>query len=210
MGLDAKRPLLLITGGSQGATGLNHLLMRSLPSLKHSLPELQYLHLTGSGDFDKVRAAYQAEGLRVMVRSFLTEMELALAAATVAVSRAGGSSLAELAAMRLPAILIPFPFAADDHQSHNALAFVQTGAAWMLPQHQAAPELFLPMVKELVSDESRREAMKRALAQWHRPGAAASLAETITRPRDVQANPMAGAETASRFLPRPEPSELNS
>ena len=83
----------------------------------------QWLHLTGASGFEKIKAAYAAKKLKAIVKPFLAEMDLALGAATVAVSRAGASSLAEIAAVRLPSLLVPFPAAADNHQYFNALAF---------------------------------------------------------------------------------------
>jgi UDP-N-acetylglucosamine--N-acetylmuramyl-(pentapeptide) pyrophosphoryl-undecaprenol N-acetylglucosamine transferase len=179
LGLEADRPVLLLMGGSQGASGINGLLLGSLASLHHEVPELQFLHLTGTKDFEKVRAAYSGQGLPAVVRPYLTEMGLALSAATLAVSRAGGSSMAELAAMRLPSILIPYPFAADDHQFHNARAFVEEGAARMLVQKDTTPESFARMVVDLMRDDARRESMRRALARWHKPRVAARIAEII-------------------------------
>ncbi len=193
LGLSPGRPVLLVTGGSQGARAINDLVLRALPLLQEALPELQCLHLTGLDDFERIRAAYQARGMRAVVRPFLTEMELALDAATVAVSRAGGSSLAEMAAMRTPALLIPFPFAADDHQFLNARAFVERGAARMLTQHQATPELLVRMVAELIADESKRQSMKAALGQWHRPDVAVRIADCLLKAAGIFAASEAAA-----------------
>ena len=179
LGLDAARPVLLITGGSQGAGGINDLVIGALSELTRLLPDLQYLHLTGPHDVEKVRAIYAAANARAVVRPFLAEMELALTAATVVVSRAGASSLAELAALRLPSILIPYPNAADDHQFFNARAFVETGAARMLGQQRATPENLTHLVVELAQKENERIRIGLALAQWHSPDAAARIAETI-------------------------------
>src|SRR5438034_2074135 len=137
LGLDADRPVLLVMGGSQGASAVNHLVSQSLALLSTQSPDLQFLHLTGAGDFKKVGDAYAARKMKAVVRPFLTEMELALGAATVAVSRAGASSLAEMAAMQLPAVLIPYPAAADNHQFYNAKAFADAGAALLLEQTTA-------------------------------------------------------------------------
>ena len=179
LGLDAARPVLLVTGGSQGAGGINDLVIGALAELVRQLPDLQYLHLTGPHDVEKVRAIYAAANARAVVRPFLAEMELALTAATVVVSRAGASSLAELAALRLPSILIPYPNAADDHQFFNARAFVETGAARMLGQQRATPENLTHLVLELAQKENERVRIGLALAQWHSPDAAARIAETI-------------------------------
>ena len=209
LGLDVKRPVLFVVGGSQGARGVNEAVLQSLSLLKQTVPELQFLHLTGPGDFEKARAAYQAENLRAVVRPFLTEMELALDAATVAVSRAGASSLAEIAAMQVPAILVPYPIAADNHQFHNARAFVETGAARMLVQKQATPELFVEMVVDLIRDQARRDDMKRALAKWHKPEVAARIAEAIVQ-RCATAPGHKGADTRPAALVTGREADLKS
>jgi UDP-N-acetylglucosamine--N-acetylmuramyl-(pentapeptide) pyrophosphoryl-undecaprenol N-acetylglucosamine transferase len=118
LGLDQARPVLLVMGGSQGASGINELVLRSLPLLASRAPEWQWFHLTGPGDVERVRQTYSALKLRAVVHPFFAGMEVALGAATVAVSRAGASSLAELAAMRVPAVLVPYP-AATDNRSHR-------------------------------------------------------------------------------------------
>ena len=106
-------------------------------------------------------------------------MGVALAAADVAISRAGASSLAELAARRLLAILIPYPAAADNHQYHNALAFVQSGAARMLAQDSATPGHLTHEILELIRNPLARSAMQNALADWNAPAAAGDIAEQI-------------------------------
>jgi UDP-N-acetylglucosamine--N-acetylmuramyl-(pentapeptide) pyrophosphoryl-undecaprenol N-acetylglucosamine transferase len=179
LGLQPQRPALLVMGGSQGASALNELLIHSLPILVRLVPELQYIHLTGSSDEAKVRAAYEAHQRKILVRPFLTEMELAMNAAVLAVSRAGASSLAELAALRLPAILIPYPAATDNHQFHNALALVETGAARMVSQNLATPETLAKLIADVLANNSARAAIQIALAQWHRPQAAEQIAACL-------------------------------
>src|SRR5262249_18483895 len=107
LGLDPSLPTILVVGGSQGAGGVNQIILSALPLLASK--NWQWLHLTGANDFDAVKAGYAEQKVKAVVKPFLTEMELALGAATVAVSRAGASSLAEIAAVRLPALLVPFP-----------------------------------------------------------------------------------------------------
>jgi UDP-N-acetylglucosamine--N-acetylmuramyl-(pentapeptide) pyrophosphoryl-undecaprenol N-acetylglucosamine transferase len=179
LGLDAERPVLLVTGGSQGALGLNDLVLRALPALAAAEPALQFIHLTGPNDLQRVREAYAAGQRKAVVRPFLTEMELALGAATLAASRAGASFLAELAAMRVPAILVPLPTAADNHQLHNARAFAQTGAARLLEQAKSTPELMAAEVSRLLRDEAARDDLRTALARWHFPGAAEQIADLV-------------------------------
>jgi UDP-N-acetylglucosamine--N-acetylmuramyl-(pentapeptide) pyrophosphoryl-undecaprenol N-acetylglucosamine transferase len=179
LGLDPQRPTLLVTGGSQGAKGINELLTRSLPLLAQSVPELQYFHLAGAGNPASLQHAYAALNLKAVVHAFFAEMGLALGAATVALSRAGAASLAELAAMRLPAVLVPYPAAMDNHQVHNARAFEASGAARFLEQGAATPEWLAHLVVELVRSASVREDVQRALAQWHAPEAAAEIAQMM-------------------------------
>lgn len=181
LGLDPARPVLLVTGGSQGAAGLNDLILRALPLLAQRAAHWQWLHLSGPGDFAKVKQAYAEAGVPAHVHPFLAEMHLALGAATAVVSRAGASSLAEIAAMRAASLLVPFPHAADNHQFHNARAFVESGAAMLLEQADGTPEKVADLLVQLVEDQTTREAMRSALGQWHSPKAAEQIAEAILR-----------------------------
>ena len=179
LGLAPEVPTVLVVGGSQGASGLNELVLSALSLLAPK--KWQWLHLTGPNDVEKVKAAYAAQKLKAVVKPFLAEMELALGAATVAVSRAGASSLAEIAAVRLPSLLVPFPAAADNHQFFNAHAFERTGAARLLEQKDSSPEKVGSILAELVEDEAVRSKMRGALAPWHSPRSADDIAETILR-----------------------------
>jgi len=195
LGLDPHRPTILVMGGSQGASGINEIMLATLPHLQergqlasqfrpvvehaHKLSALQFIHLTGTNDFEKVKAAYADRGIKAVVQPFLAEMDLAMGATTVAVSRAGASSLAEIAAVRLPSLLIPFPAAADNHQFHNARAFETAGAARLLEQKDATPEGVATLLRELVENETARASMQTALARRHAPRAAEEIAENI-------------------------------
>ncbi|HOY56958.1 MAG TPA: undecaprenyldiphospho-muramoylpentapeptide beta-N-acetylglucosaminyltransferase [Verrucomicrobiota bacterium] len=179
LGLRPDGPVLLIVGGSQGARAINQAVVRLLPALALTEPELQFVHLTGPHDIETVRQAYTAQQRRCVVEPFLTKMELALGAATMAISRAGASAIAEFAALRLPAVLIPYPSAADNHQFHNARALAVSGAARLQLQHEATPDRLLWQIRELVRSDSTRQAMSAALARWHRPDAAERIAEAI-------------------------------
>ena len=181
LGLDPNRPVLLVTGGSQGASGLNQLVIEALPLLARRTPNLQLFHLAGPNDAGKVTQAAQAAGISATVHSFFADMHLALGAASVVVSRAGASSLAELAAMRAPAILVPYPAATDNHQYYNALAYEKTGAAILLEQQRATPEALAMRVVEILDTPARGEEMRTALDKWHAPRAAEQIAESIMR-----------------------------
>jgi len=113
------------------------------------------------------------------VHPFLTEMELALGAATVSISRSGASSLAEIAAMRIPSILIPCPHAADNHQYYNALSYAETGAALVFDQNAVSVERFAAEIAELLTSEKARTEMQASLCKWHTANAAEMVAQRI-------------------------------
>ena len=204
LGLDPHRPTILVMGGSQGASGINRLILSVLPSLGQR--HWQWLHLTGPADFDSVRAAYAHHGVPAVVKPFLAEMELAMGAATVAVSRSGASSLAEIAALRLPSLLVPYPTAADNHQLVNALALVCSGAAQMLEQKLATPEKCLTLLQDLADNEQTRAGLRAALVPWHAPRAAELIAEDIMQaiarpvPQSPVAAPRVAAETCKAVV----------
>ena len=199
LGFDPGRPVVLVVGGSQGASGLNAMVLSALPLLARK--NWQWLHLTGANDFEKVKSAYAAHGIAAVVKPFLAEMDLALAAATVCVSRAGASSLAEIAAMRLPALLVPFPAAADNHQFYNARIYSMSGAARLLEQKDSTPEKVAAILTELVEDNSIRANMTAALDLWRAPDAAEKIAANILR---LSVKPTAAAgQNRSTLVPQP-------
>ena len=177
--LDPERPTILVMGGSQGAGGINEMILSALSSLGNRSSAWQWLHLAGPRDAEKMEQAYAAHKCKAVVRPFLAEMDLALGAATIAVSRAGASSLAEIAAVRLPSVLVPYPAAADNHQLFNARAFEATGAARVLEQKNATSEKVAALLCELIEGPAARAKMQTALAQWHSPRAAEQIAESI-------------------------------
>jgi len=179
LGLEPERPTALVMGGSQGAGGVNSLVMDSLALLSQAFPQLQWIHVAGSQDFARVRAKYEQLGLRAAVYPFFARMDLALGAASIAVSRAGASSLAELAAVRLPSVLIPYPAATDNHQFHNARAYEQSGASVLVEQSGATPRHLCDLIVSLCADDARRNAMAQALAKWDAPQAARQIASAI-------------------------------
>lgn len=184
LGLDPASPVVLVMGGSQGASAVNKAMLEAVPLLLAKIQGVQFLHLTGTGNFDAVSAAYRAVTPRAKVLPFLREMDLALGAASVIVSRAGASSLAEIAAMQVPSILVPYPAAADDHQYHNARAFAQPGAARMFVQSQLRADHLAASIAEIITDPYIAEQIKGELRKWHYPGAADQIIRTLLREPD--------------------------
>lgn len=164
---------LLIFGGSRGARAINQTVMDMLPLMKEWPGRPEFLHQTGEEDFAQVRQAYQAAGLDPdQVIPFIDDMAAAYRDASLVVCRAGATTLAELAATGRPAILIPFPFAAADHQTSNARAFDRKGAAELLPQTELNAETLAMRVQILFNDRERLQLMAENSRLLGTPGAA--------------------------------------
>jgi len=174
-----RRDTLLILGGSLGAHFINKRCITSLPSLLKRFPDLN-LHLqTGRDDYATATAAFKPFGTRVRISAFIEDMDQAYSAATLVVARAGATTLAELAACGIPAILIPFPHAANDHQTLNARVFSNKNAAILLPQSQATGARFEETIADLLEDRKKRRTMAENMRAAGRPGAADVIAEAL-------------------------------
>lgn len=182
-GLDPDSPTLLVMGGSQGAAGINQLLFRSAPYLSDFRDAeghpLQVIHLTGERDDNLAAINYQREGIRVYVSAFHHRMAEAYSAADLVVSRAGASSLGEISQFGLPSLLVPFPFAAEQHQHRNAEAFRDAGAAEMIEEKGADPSAFALLIRNLLEDGRRRARMAAAAAAVLPRGAASLVADVL-------------------------------
>jgi UDP-N-acetylglucosamine--N-acetylmuramyl-(pentapeptide) pyrophosphoryl-undecaprenol N-acetylglucosamine transferase len=157
-GLDPSRPVLVVMGGSQGARRLNALVAEAWANFPSGT---QVLHIAGSGDEDRVReAAGNHAGYRVL--GFCDDMAAVYALADLVLCRSGASSLTELAHAGLPAILVPYPYAADDHQTKNAEVFAQGGAAELVQEAALTKDRLIALVSDIFSHPDRRESMRRA------------------------------------------------
>ena len=166
---------LLVFGGSQGARVLNQTMIDAIPKWKEL--GIQIRHQTGERDFDKVDSAYKQAGLPVRVSPFIDDMPSAFAEADLILCRSGASTVAEITAAGKPAIFVPFPFAADDHQLKNAEALQNAGAARLIPESQMKPERLGNAVAELLSAPSAlAEMVARARSLAH-PDAVSVIAK---------------------------------
>jgi UDP-N-acetylglucosamine--N-acetylmuramyl-(pentapeptide) pyrophosphoryl-undecaprenol N-acetylglucosamine transferase len=182
LGLDPDEPVLLVMGGSQGAGAINELVMAALPGLRQQLPRLQIIHLTGMGNRARVEQAYHAWQGRALVKDFAGKMEVIMGASTLAISRAGASTLAELAASGLASVLVPYPRASDNHQYYNARAMADNGAALLFEETAASPAALVSEVRGFLDDPEAGRSMRAALGRWHRSDAAVHIAaEIMTR-----------------------------
>src|SRR5919198_1960303 len=153
LGLREDLPTLLVMGGSQGASGINQALIKALPFLQ-GVP-LQVIHLSGTRDERLVADNYRRENIPAYIGAFHHQMEEVYSAADLIVARAGAASLAEFAAFSLPGILIPFPYAADDHQTRNAEIYARMQAAILLKESEVSGESLARKIRELIEDPER-------------------------------------------------------
>jgi len=174
---DAAR--VLIFGGSQGAHALNVAMVEAAARLAASGIRLAITHQTGERDLDLVRAAYERAGLAARVEAFIFQIDGEMKAADVVICRAGATTLAELAASATPAILVPLPTAADDHQRKNAEVVAATGGAIVIDQQQLSGESLAAVLKAVMTDRDRLARMSAAVRTLARPDAAARIADRV-------------------------------
>lgn len=179
LGLHPKRHLVAVLGGSQGARGLNEAMIRGLGALKAEASTMQILHLAGGAHEERVRKAYQGSGFHAVVMGFCDEMGAVYAAADLVVARSGAGTLAELAACGVPAILVPFPAAVDDHQMANAHAYADGGAAEVVAEKYLVGTELGQRIGRLLGDASRRIHMSKASRNQFVAQAAEKIAEEI-------------------------------
>ncbi len=180
-GLHPDRPTVFVLGGSRGAAALNRVVSDMVAAPGRMDCPVQFLHQTGAPDCDAVRQVYEKAGVPAVVRPFFEEMGPAYGAADLAVSRAGAVVLSELCATGVPAILIPFPFAADDHQRQNARVMVEAGAAELLLQEHLDGAALWAQMRALLKTPERLAAMRDAARAQAQPEAAARLVDDLER-----------------------------
>ena len=166
-------------GGSQGASGLNQSVIKSLPFLHDAL--LQVIHLSGTRDERLVADNYRREKIPAYIAAFHHRMEEVYSAADLLVARAGAASLAEFAAFSLPGILIPFPYAADDHQTRNAEIYARAQAAILLKESEISGELLARKIRELIENPERIRKMSANSSQLAPKNAAGLMVTTMEK-----------------------------
>ncbi|HYR23345.1 MAG TPA: undecaprenyldiphospho-muramoylpentapeptide beta-N-acetylglucosaminyltransferase [Chthoniobacterales bacterium] len=181
LGLQPDVTTMLVMGGSQGASGINQAIIKSLPLLRPAAAGLQVIHLSGARDERLVADNYRRERIPAFVAAFHHHMEEVYSAADFAVARAGAASLAEIASFELPSILIPFPYAADDHQTRNAEIFARGGAAFVLKESELTPESLTQKIREMISHPEQLRRMREKSAQLAPRDAANRVAVTMEK-----------------------------
>jgi UDP-N-acetylglucosamine--N-acetylmuramyl-(pentapeptide) pyrophosphoryl-undecaprenol N-acetylglucosamine transferase len=174
---------ILVCGGSQGAHAVNELFVEAMALLaaERRLPAgLRLVHQTGQDDRDPVEERYRRAGIDAEVRAFIDDMASAYRAADLVVGRAGATTIAEITALGRASLLIPFPHAADDHQTVNARALEQAGAARVYAQRSLTPRALADALAELAADPAARARMAAAARALGRPDAAREIADALT------------------------------
>jgi UDP-N-acetylglucosamine--N-acetylmuramyl-(pentapeptide) pyrophosphoryl-undecaprenol N-acetylglucosamine transferase len=190
-GLSAERRTVLVLGGSLGARSLNGAIREALPLWSNA--GLQVLHQVGRGNWDEHRGALKTPPEWYRPVPYLEAMGDAYAVADLVVCRAGASTLAEVALAGLPSLLVPYPYAHADHQTHNARSVVAAGAALMLPDGELTAARLVKEVDVLLGDPARRQQMADASHHLARPAAAEAILsvmwEIVGRPSNRSVDP---------------------
>ncbi|MGE5207857.1 MAG: undecaprenyldiphospho-muramoylpentapeptide beta-N-acetylglucosaminyltransferase [Alphaproteobacteria bacterium] len=179
LGLQEDLPTLLVMGGSQGASGINQALIKALPFLQ-GVP-LQVIHLSGTRDERLVADNYRRENIPAYIGAFHHRMEEVYSASDLVVARAGAASLAEFASFSLPGILIPFPYATDDHQTRNAEIYARADAAILFRQSEISGESLARKIRELMQSPQRLQQMAVNCARLAPKDAAGLVATTMEK-----------------------------
>jgi len=172
-------PTLLVFGGSQGAHAINQALVESLPGLLERIPGLEIIHQTGERDFAEVNDAYVRAGVQGEVARFIDDMPGKFSRADLVVCRSGASTVAEITAAGKPAVFVPFPRAADDHQNVNARALERAGAAIVVEESKLEAAYLVDTITALLVDQARLERMSQAARSLSHPQAVEDIARLV-------------------------------
>jgi UDP-N-acetylglucosamine--N-acetylmuramyl-(pentapeptide) pyrophosphoryl-undecaprenol N-acetylglucosamine transferase len=182
--IPAKRgetPTLLVFGGSQGAHAINEAMIRCLPELRRQAPGIHIIHQTGERDYNDALAAYASFGESAEVFKFIEDMPAAFARVDLVVCRSGASTVAEITAAAKPAIFVPFPRAADDHQRVNAEALARQGAAVLVEESKLEGVWLAETIAALLGDRHRLATMSESARGLAHPNAARDIAAMAAR-----------------------------
>ncbi len=178
--LDKTKKTLLIMGGSQGARGVNRVVGMTLEQFERM--GIQVLHIAGPTDYEEVRDVYAKHPtLPQHVAAFCHRMDMAYRVADLAIARSGASSMSELAYFGVPSLLVPYPFAADDHQTRNAEVFAKEGAARLLTEKEINADVLADAVRDILMNPKKADEMKRAANKIAVRNSAEKIADLIVK-----------------------------
>lgn len=180
--LDPAKHTILISGGSRGARTINNAMIGVHKHFAKN-SRVQLLHVTGKNEYNDIVAKLKNEGIdaqimgNIIIKPYLYEMPKALAIADLAIFRAGAVGLAELTARGIPSILVPYPYAAENHQEHNAMAMQKKGAAMVIRDRELSSQRLIEMIEELLGSSAKLETMAKASFALGKPNAAEVIAQ---------------------------------
>lgn len=173
---------LLVFGGSQGAHALSELVPAAIAALPDTLrARLEIVQQCRPEDLESVRSAYADAAVKAVLAGFFSDLPQRIAAAHLVIARSGASTVSELAVIGRPAILVPYPFATDDHQTANAEVLAKAGAAWAIPQRDLTAGKLSALLQEIFADPAGLAARAAAAHALGKPDAAARLADVVDR-----------------------------
>jgi len=181
-GLKSEYKTVLVTGGSQGAQAINETVLASLPRLLAMDPPLQVIHQVGEKNFADFKQRLDPSVLEnplYHLRPYFDDLSEAYAISDLTVCRAGAMTISELAVTGTPAIFIPYPFAAQDHQTFNANFIAEKGAATVIKQSQLTVDTFISAVTAILLNNEKLDAMRTSMSKLGKPQAAANLAANV-------------------------------
>ncbi len=163
---------VFVFGGSQGAMGINTLVLASLNHLSDLSSKLRFIHQTGEKDYDRVVQGYQKSPIQARIEKFIYDMPTAYSESSLLICRAGSSTLSEISAVGRASVLVPLPTAADNHQEKNARIFSEKGAAFVLLQQATTGEKLANLIRELILNPEKLTQMEVKVRELNRPEAA--------------------------------------
>jgi len=178
-GLERGKFTVFVFGGSLGARKINSVVCGAFTYVNDIREKIQFLHQTGKNDYDAVRETYRKWDFKGTVTSFIHQMAEAYAVADLVISRAGATTLAELTAVGRPAILIPYPYAAGNHQELNAQRLAEMGAARVILDHELDSEALAKVIRDLYEDAGTRSEMQRSSRSLGKPDAAQKVVDIV-------------------------------
>ena len=180
-GFSPDKITILVLGGSQGAAAINKAVAESVLKLMERRYDIQLIHCTGSEDYLRVKHTYEAAGINARVYAFLDEMGAAYSMADLAISRAGATTLAELTARGIPAVLVPYPYGTDDHQRVNALELSNNGAAVLLEERFLTPAGLVEIFSGFIEDRAKLRRMGLISKSMGKPEASQAVVDVMLR-----------------------------
>ena len=179
LGLDPERKTVFIMGGSQGAQAINQSMMDALDDLASLDQRLQFVHQTGKADYKAVKARYQTSSLRYLIQPYFDPIETIYSVADLMVCRAGGMTIAEITACGIPAIFIPLPTAAGDHQRLNAQAIAEAGGGITLDQRPLTGYKLAEAIIRIIDNPEEQQEMVNHSRRLGNPHAGEEIARSI-------------------------------